>query len=80
MKRSHSPLRFGHVLHTHLCASPRVHAKMLATGLVLVGLPFWYSRQCRVTVPEASAGHGSSAEQQRRAILSKAGHVTVSEA
>ena len=26
-------------------------AKMLATGFVEVGLPFWYSRQCRVTVP-----------------------------
>jgi hypothetical protein len=35
----------------HLCARPRVHAKMLATGLVLVGLPFWCSRQWRVTVP-----------------------------
>ena len=34
-----------------LKASPRVQAKMLATGLVLVGLPFWYCRQCRVTVP-----------------------------
>lgn len=33
------------------CASPRVHAKMLATGLVDVGLPFWNSRQWRVTVP-----------------------------
>jgi len=33
------------VLQTHLCARPRVQAKMLATGLVLVGLPFWYSRQ-----------------------------------
>ena len=34
-----------------LNARPRVQAKMLATGLVLVGLPFWYCRQCRVTVP-----------------------------
>lgn len=25
-------------------ASPRVHAKMLATGLVEVSLPFWCSR------------------------------------
>ena len=27
---------------------------MLATGLVDVGLPFWYSLQCRVTVPAGS--------------------------
>jgi hypothetical protein len=39
----------------HLCARPRVHAKMLATGLVLVGLPFWCSRQWRVTVPAGAA-------------------------
>lgn len=31
--------------------SPRVQAKMEATGLVLVGRPFWCSRQWRVTVP-----------------------------
>ena len=35
----------------HLWARPRVQAKMEATGLVLVGCPFWYCRQCRVTVP-----------------------------
>ncbi len=33
------------------CARPRVQAKMDATGFVLVALPFWNSRQWRVTVP-----------------------------
>jgi hypothetical protein len=37
------------------CARPRVQAKMEAMGLVEVGLPFWNSRQCRVTVPEPAA-------------------------
>lgn len=30
---------------------------MDAIGLVLVGLPFWYSRQCRVTVPWAASAY-----------------------
>ena len=33
------------------CASPRVHAKMEATGFVLVVFPFWCCLQCLVTVP-----------------------------
>lgn len=33
------------------CCSPRVHAKMDATGFVDVSRPFWCSRKWRVTVP-----------------------------
>jgi hypothetical protein len=47
-----------HSAPPHLWARPRVHAKMLATGLVLVGLPFWCSRQWRVTVPGGRRGAG----------------------
>ena len=37
------------------CSRPLVHAKMEAMGLVEVLFPFWYSRQCRVTVPCAAS-------------------------
>jgi len=33
---------------------PLVQAKMEATGLVEVGLPFWYCLQCLVTVPAST--------------------------
>ena len=33
------------------CASPRVQAKIDATGFVLVVFPFWCCLQCLVTVP-----------------------------
>jgi len=37
------------------CSRPRVQAKMLAMGLVLVLRPFWCSRKWRVTVPCAAS-------------------------
>jgi hypothetical protein len=42
---------------------PLVHAKMEATELVPVGLPFWSLRQWRVTVP-AAGGQGRAAGGQ----------------
>jgi hypothetical protein len=56
LKKSHAPALSSSLA---LCARPRVHAKMEAMGLVEVGLPFWYSRQCRVTVPVAGQNKGS---------------------
>ena len=44
-----------------LKASPLVQAKIDATGLVDVGLPFWYCLQWRVTVPENGEKWASAA-------------------
>jgi len=51
------PARHSPLLPSSLarCARPRVQAKIEAMGLVEVGLPFWNSRQCRVTVPAGGA-------------------------
>ena len=54
------------------CARPRVHAKMEAMGLVLVGLPFWYSRQCRVTVPAAEVEVQEATAGQRVGVRTEA--------
>lgn len=42
------------------CWRPRVHAKIEAMGFVEVLFPFWYSRQCRVTVPCAASDCSSN--------------------
>ncbi|KAA6428112.1 MAG: hypothetical protein FRX49_02773 [Trebouxia sp. A1-2] len=55
-----------------LCAKPLVHAKMLATGFVDVGLPFWYSLQWRVTVPAAILHDEAHSREPAYHFLSRA--------